>query len=538
MGALIFSMLVAPTLASFFFRNGTSEWRNPVLVWVTERYRALVVWHIERPRLTAGGAVLALALSAVLVYSGVIGSEFLPHLDEGAIWVRGTLAPSTGPTESLNIANRSRLLLSEFPEVKQVVSQIGRPDDGTDSTGFFNTEYPRKPPPAKPGALTLQQVVDRARASNPTLLAAQADLRSVRAQEIQAAVRANPYFGITGANTTYPAYVNNPYDYTVQFSRLFERGNKRTYRLEDARATSAQTEAQLNDTIRQTVLQVRTAFTHMLFAKQALDLSKAQLADFRHEVEIADERYKAGDLGRLDFERLDLQLGSFESDAANDEVALQQASDQLQTLMGIASPTTSFDIAGDIVPPVVVQTREQLIQQALNHRPDLAAARSGITAAQAAYRLAVANGTSDPTIEVEYDRAGHENSFGFNVNLPIRIFDKNQGNKETTRLQIDAAHLTETAARNQISSDVDQAWVAYVQAHALSDRFGNHYLDESADVLSIARFAFDHGGLALIDYLDALRDARSSTSDALNAYQQTWLAIHQLSEASATELIP
>ena len=141
LGALIFSMIVAPVLASFFFRNGTSEWENPVLHWVTARYRRLVVWHIERPRMTMGGAVAAFVLTIGMIYSGVIGSEFLPHLDEGAIWVRGTLAPSTGPTESLQITNRARLLLAAFPEVVQVVSQTGRPDDGTDPTGFFNTEY-------------------------------------------------------------------------------------------------------------------------------------------------------------------------------------------------------------------------------------------------------------------------------------------------------------------------------------------------------------------------------------------------------------
>ncbi len=141
LGALIFSMLVAPTLASFLFRNGTSEWENPVLRFITERYRRLVVWHIERPRMTMGGAVLAILLSAVLVYSGVIGSEFLPHLDEGAIWARGTLAPSIGPTASIDVMNRSRVIMASFPEVKQVVSQTGRPDDGTDTTGFFNTEY-------------------------------------------------------------------------------------------------------------------------------------------------------------------------------------------------------------------------------------------------------------------------------------------------------------------------------------------------------------------------------------------------------------
>jgi heavy metal efflux system protein len=141
LGALIFSMLLAPVLTSFFFRNGASEWRNPVLQWMTALYRRLVIWHIERPRLTIGGAAVALIASAVLVWSGAIGSEFLPHLDEGAIWVRGTLAPSTGPTASIAVMDRARLIISAFPEVTQVVSQTGRPDDGTDWTGFFDTEY-------------------------------------------------------------------------------------------------------------------------------------------------------------------------------------------------------------------------------------------------------------------------------------------------------------------------------------------------------------------------------------------------------------
>ena len=196
------------------------------------------------------------------------------------------------------------------------------------------------------------------------------------------------------------------------------------------------------------------------------------------------------------------------------------------------------------MPPPLSQTREQLIRGALATRPDLAAAQAGVTASQAAYRLAISNGKADPTLEMEYDRTPegspdlNQNSFGFNVNFPLRLFDKNQGNKETARLAIDTAQFTVTAVRNQIGSDVDQAWIAYTQAKTLSDRFGNHYLDESADVLAIARFAFDHGGLALIDYLDSLRDARTATSNALNAYQQTWMAIHQLSETSATELIP
>ena len=141
LGALIFSMLMAPVLASFLFKGGTTEWENPVLRWLTGRYRIAAQWAIEHRYVTVGVAGAAFLTSMLLIASGVIGSEFLPHLDEGAIWARGTLAPSTGPTESLAVANRARIILSSFPEVKQVVSQIGRPDDGTDTTGFFNTEY-------------------------------------------------------------------------------------------------------------------------------------------------------------------------------------------------------------------------------------------------------------------------------------------------------------------------------------------------------------------------------------------------------------
>src|ERR1700733_9008888 len=141
LGALIFSMLLAPVLSSFLFRKGASEWHNPVMVWLIARYRSAAALAIRNRYFTAGGAVLALAMSAYLAFSGVIGSEFLPHLDEGSIWVRGTLAPSTGPDESVAIANKTRVLLASFPEVTETTSQIGRADDGTDTTGFFNTEY-------------------------------------------------------------------------------------------------------------------------------------------------------------------------------------------------------------------------------------------------------------------------------------------------------------------------------------------------------------------------------------------------------------
>jgi len=141
LGALMFSMLIAPALASLLFRSDAKQWQNPLMTFLIEHYRNIVHRAIRNRWVTVGSAVITLLVSAFLAFSGVIGSEFLPHLDEGAIWVRGTLAPSTGPTEGARVAERARETLCSFPEVPQVVNQIGRPDDGTDTTGFFDTEF-------------------------------------------------------------------------------------------------------------------------------------------------------------------------------------------------------------------------------------------------------------------------------------------------------------------------------------------------------------------------------------------------------------
>src|SRR5580658_10339648 len=141
LGALLFSILIAPVLASFAFRNGAKEWRNPIMEFSVKHYRSAVRWAIRRRGLVLGVGVVGFCFTLFLAFSGVIGSEFLPHLDEGALWVRGTLAPSAGPDEGIRVSNQARIILCSFPEVPQCTSQTGRPDDGTDTTSFFNTEY-------------------------------------------------------------------------------------------------------------------------------------------------------------------------------------------------------------------------------------------------------------------------------------------------------------------------------------------------------------------------------------------------------------
>jgi cobalt-zinc-cadmium resistance protein CzcA len=141
LGALIFSMTIAPVLAEVLFRKGVTEWHNPVMNFFRDHYRTSLRWAIEHKRVTLMLGACVPLLAAAILYSGIIGSEFLPHLDEGALWVRGTLAPSTGPSEGIRLSNQARIVLCSFPEVTECTSQTGRPDDGTDTTGFFNTEY-------------------------------------------------------------------------------------------------------------------------------------------------------------------------------------------------------------------------------------------------------------------------------------------------------------------------------------------------------------------------------------------------------------
>jgi cobalt-zinc-cadmium efflux system outer membrane protein len=400
-------------------------------------------------------------------------------------------------------------------------------------TGSGSAQAPASAP------LTLQQVVELAKAKNPNLLAARQNLLSVKAQEIQAGVRANPTLTGVGTNVTNSASnAASPYSYSVQLSRLFERGEKRRWRLDSARSTTDQTRDQYALQEQQVVLSVKQAFTAMLLAKATLQLALDNLKDFRHELDINKARYDAGDIGKLDYERLDLQLAQFETDESSARASLGQARYQLQTLIGIDRPNDSFDIAGDLIPPALTSSLLDLEQKALAARPDYKAAQDAIRVADAGVKLAYANGTTDPTLEGEYDRVGTFNSAGFNISIPLRIFDRNQGNKETSKYVAQASRLSEIAARNQVYSDVDQGWIAYTTSKTLSDRYNGHYLDEAKDVLSIAQFAYEHGGLALLDYLSAVQDERTIRLNALNSYSQTWLAIHQLSFATATEVVP
>jgi cobalt-zinc-cadmium efflux system outer membrane protein len=396
---------------------------------------------------------------------------------------------------------------------------------------------PSQAPPATP--LTLPQVLDLAHRSNPTLLSAAQHLAAVRAQEVTAGLRQNPNLTAAGQMVTLsPDDANGPDFYSVGAQRLFERGNKRQLRVDTARSTTALTGFQLDDQRRQTDLAIRQAFSRMLYARQARDISRDNLEGYSKTVALMKVRLDAGDIDQTDFDRIELQLAGFESDRDNAELTLRQASIALQNLIGIAKPREDFDITGNLDPPPVAITLDALRTAALAGRPDLKAAQTQVDVDIASAKLAVANGTSDPIVEADFERTGHANTFGANVNIPLRIFDRNQGEKERTRYEVESSRLALIAAQNQVLSDVDSAWAGYQTAQVQSERYRSKYLAEAAHVRDNLEFSYRNGNSTLLDYLSALSDYRLVNLAALNAKLQLLLSIEQLSYAAHTEINP
>lgn len=393
--------------------------------------------------------------------------------------------------------------------------------------------------PGKSSPLNLAQVLDQAHRTNPTLLSAAQHLSAVRAQEITAGLRQNPS-GLIGSQmiNLSPGDPNGTEFYNFGVSRLFERGHKRDIRLTGARSTTELTAFQLDDQRRQTDLVIRQAFSRTIFAQQALAISRENLIDYQKTVSLMKVRLDVGDIDQTDFDRVELQLVGFESDRDNAELTLRLGSITLQTLIGEATPHDDFAITGALDPPQITNTLADIQASALANRPDLKAAQRQVAVNGAAVKLAIANGTADPTVEAEYERAGAGNSFGGSINIPLRLFDRNQGEKERARYELESSRLALTAAQRQVLSDVNLAWQAYQTAETQSRRYQSKYLAEAAHVRDNLEFSYRNGNTTLLDYLSALSDYRQVNLAALNARLQVLLSLEQLSYASYTELVP
>ena len=394
-------------------------------------------------------------------------------------------------------------------------------------------------PPNHP--ITLSEALAIARAENPALRSVRAHTSAVQAGEVTAALRPNPVF--TSSNEDFNVFNPSKFDpvntqeFTQNVAFLIERGGKRQARIADARLTTAVANSTLTDVERQLDLQVKLAFVNYLLSNETLKLAEDNLHGYGQVIEANQVRLTAGDISQTDFDRIKIEEASFQSDVLTARTSMLQARSQLAALLGIAD-AAKLNVTGQLGPPPVQESLAELQQAALQHRPDYLAARQNVQKGEADLALARANGAADVSVGPEYKRNGPDNTLGIVLQIPLRVFDRNQGEKLRTSRELESSRYAEQAVRLQVLSDVQQAWDAYQSALERHNLYTKDYLQRSQNVLERLTFSYQHGATSLLDYLDAIRSHRDVQLGALTADSQALAAIHQLSYATATELMP
>jgi len=393
-------------------------------------------------------------------------------------------------------------------------------------------------------ALTWEQVKARFQAANPNLKAGELNIQESKAQEITAYLRPNPDF--TATLDQLNPFSGNPYRPLgsalplISFSYLHERQHKRELRLESAQQGTALSEAQLQDLERNLLFNLRSAFVQALQAKALLTNAQENLDYFAKQLAINRDRYQAGDIARVDLDRLVLQRVQYESDFQTAQVNLRTAKITLIMLLNDRTPVDRFDVAGPFNFADSLMPLEEFHTAALAARPDLKAAMLAVEKAQTDHKLAVANGSTDPTFGVDFGRNPPIPVYmGVNVSIPLRIFDRNQGEKARTQIDIIHAERQKDAAQAQVFSDVDSAYFTVVSAlnQLRSYKGAEGYLETAARIRDIISFSYQHGQAALVDYLDAQRDYRATQVAYLNLVGAYLTAAGQLNLAVGREVM-
>jgi cobalt-zinc-cadmium efflux system outer membrane protein len=408
--------------------------------------------------------------------------------------------------------------------------------------------------PPQPGASppqqiwTWDQVKEQFRLSNTTLLASKLNIDELKAQEITAHLRPNPDFSLTADGTQIaPSHgVWKPFAGTLltpSVSYLFERRNKRNLRFEVAKEGTAIGVAQASDTDRTLLFNLRSAFVGVLQAKAVVKVSEDNLAYYDHILKISRDRYEAGDIAQIDLDRLELQRLQYESDLQNALVNLRTTKINLLALLDDRRPIDSFDVDGPFDFQEDLLQLEDYRKHALDDRPDLRAAVLTVKQAQSNYELAEANGSVDPTISVWFTHNGSFNNpdalntLGASVTVPLRIFDRNQGEKLRTKIDINKSEKLRQGAETQVYSDVDTAYATLSANIALLKPYKQKYLAQAVRVRDTVQFSYQHGGAALIDFLNAENDYRAVQLNYVNLIGAYLTAAAQLNQAIGREVI-
>ena len=396
---------------------------------------------------------------------------------------------------------------------------------------------------------TWAEVRDKFEASNPTLHAAQISIAESRALEITAYLRPNPDFTFSTDGTQITPYqgVWRPFggtQFSPNISYLRERRGKRELRRDAARESTAIAESTYLDQERGLLLNLRGAFVQTLQAKAVLQNAKENLEYWDRELGVNRIRFQAGDLAQLDVNRLELQRVQFESDYETALVNLRTAKIQLLMLMNDRTPIEQFDVSGSFDFAENLMTLEEFRDLALQTRSDLKAALQGVELAKINYRLAVANGSTDPTLAAwwthnpSFNNPYDNNTLGASVSIPLRFFDRNQGEKARTQLDISRNERLADAARTTVLSDIDSAYWTVIQALNLLRPYKTKYLPLATDVRDKMAFSFQHGGASLLDYLDAEKSYRDTRLAYLNLIGSYLSAANQLNYAVGREVMP
>jgi cobalt-zinc-cadmium efflux system outer membrane protein len=384
--------------------------------------------------------------------------------------------------------------------------------------------------------LTLPEVLQLARSHNPNLASQALQLEATRANEVTAGLRANPELSISKEDLSLASLT--AVDQTFNVSRLFERGNKRRYRIESATLATVVAKHTYDDFERQLLLNVKQSFVALLLAKANLQLAEQNRQDYAKTVELSRIRFSAGEISRTELDRIELQASRFETDALNATQAMAQARTQLQSLVGLDDFSDKFDVAGELTVPTIRIDRSKLRDEALAARPDYLAALEQVHKSEADIKLADANGATDFVAGAEYKRNGPDNFTGVTLGITLRFFDRNQGEKLRTRRTLDASRAAERAARIQVLADLNQALAALDSAQRISQLYDGDYLNKAKQVRERVEFSYRHGATSLLDYIQALREYRDTELAWRASTAQLLNAIHQLSFVTGTELLP
>jgi len=397
-------------------------------------------------------------------------------------------------------------------------------------------------------ALTWTQIKDKFDAQNPTLKAAKLNIDESRAAEVTAYLRPNPDVGLSadGFQVSSTNGIYRPLSgvvITPSVSYLHEREHKRELRRDQAKESTDIAETTYQDQERNLVFNLRTAFVNVLQSKAILQNAQENLVYWDRELEVNRTRYQAGDLAQVDLNRLILQRAQFESDFETAIVNLRTSKIQLLTLLNDRTPIERFDVTGTFDFSEELRPLEEYRRIALDARPDLKASIQSVDLAKMTHNLAVSNGSTDPTWSVWYSynpsfsNPYADQTVGGSVNIPLRIFDRNQGEKARTQIDIGRNERLRDANEAQVYSDVDSAYYTVVQNVNLLKPYKANYLPLATDVRDKMAFAFQNGGASLLDYLDAEKAYRDTRLAWVNLIGSYLAAAAQMNMATGREVI-